>query len=293
MGLAAIANLRPAIEPGENWVTFRNCCVSVRVRPASSTHWGTLVFLHGRFSTGDMWSDVSEALAQHFETVLIDLPGFGTSFCMEEERGISLQECSELVGAVATQVARGPLILVGHDLGGAIAQYHAWAGHGAVRGLILIDSPCLSNLVPAWQHGWAARRRLKKLLRTASELAPEHVQQIRGNWFGRDSRRPVQRACEEFHRSWPGPFQRQAWRESMARFEQPVLLLWGARDELIPPDEAFEMIRTLPETYFFQHERSGHWPCLEQTDWVVRKIREFLFRIQGRGSGRVSFSRAR
>ena len=35
----------------------------------------------------------------------------------------------------------------------------------------------------------------------------------------------------------------------------------------------------LPDIQIFVHELASHWPHLEQPDWVLSKMREFLFQI--------------
>jgi pimeloyl-ACP methyl ester carboxylesterase len=87
-----------------------------------------------------------------------------------------------------------------------------------------------------------------------------------------------------FEVSWPGPFERQHWREELRKCSVPVLLLWGTRDPLNETERALKMVRELPEAYFFENEIAGHWPNLDDPDWVSDKILEFTFRLAGPSS---------
>jgi hypothetical protein len=44
------------------------------------------------------------------------------------------------------------------------------------------------------------------------------------------------------------------------------------------------MMRDLPEVYFFENAIAGHWPNLEDPEWVSSKILEFTFRLSGPSS---------
>jgi pimeloyl-ACP methyl ester carboxylesterase len=153
----------------------------------------------------------------------------------------------------------------------------------------LIDCAAISDPVrrirTSW-FGWAAKRRLRKLLKASR--APFYTAFERmlllEPWQSSSTKSELIRAIRAFEVSWPGPFERQLWREELKTLKIPTLLLWGGRDLMNEPDAGLRLVRELPEAYFFQNDDSGHWPNLDAPDWVSEKILQFAFRLSGPSS---------
>ena len=90
-----------------------------------------VVLLHGFTQNSRCWGDFGEFVAQHHETVLVDLPGHGESRHDEA----SLQESAALVGEVG-----GCGTYVGYSLGGRIALHVALQNPELVERMVLIGA---------------------------------------------------------------------------------------------------------------------------------------------------------
>jgi 2-hydroxymuconate-semialdehyde hydrolase len=285
MGFAELKQVEQVASAAtEHWFSYHDSTVAVRERASSAQKWATLVFVHGRLGQGSIWHPLAHLLQQHFRSLDLDLPGFGRSFCVRSE-GLSLLESADLISKLLEHLAGEPVVLVGHDIGGTIAQYVALKHPDQVRGVVLLNSPCIHHPLPRLSsslHRWGVRRKIQKMLQGAPSLKPDEAKLILEGCLNQSWKNMQDR--------WPGPAERLEWRAQLKNLELPVLLLWGARDPLISSEEAFELIRALPEVYFFQNEEASHWPCLEKTEWVLSKVREFLFRLKNHEASRVSFS---
>jgi pimeloyl-ACP methyl ester carboxylesterase len=220
----------------------------------------------------------------------VDLPGFGESYCIEE-RGPTLIEASILVSQLIRRLtSQGELVsIVGHDVGGAIAQICSWSPGSEVRHLVLVNSEFVTHPVRKIPLGWLgarARRRLHKLT-TASRLEKAAAALLSGPWHGRRERASLGLSWATLHESWPGPMERKAWMEDCKRSSRPVLILWGARDIQGSRVAALELLREIPEAYYYENESCGHWPQLERPDWVSGRMRDFLFRTRNAASARL------
>lgn len=68
------------------------------------------------------------------------------------------------------------------------------------------------------------------------------------------------------------------WREPLHKVKQPVLLIWGSEDKVIPLDAAFLYARTLPNAELHVFPRCGHWAQWEKADAFNALVVSYLDR---------------
>lgn len=254
----------------EAWYLYGSSCVFSQEASDSSEH--ELLFLHGRYETIEHWRTLTDQLGFGARSTFIDLPGFGRSFTMDG-KPLSL---SEHVDITANYILsrNHELVLVGHDVGGAIVQLAALkterqAPH-LVKGIILLNSASLSHFrSPKWKY--FLLHEMNKLLHSSERLLAEHRDKMHC---------PELAHMRSLSESWPSDEETQIelhWK--MRHFEKPVLILWGNRDKLNPAREVNELMANYPNVELFQDESVGHWPWLEYPEWVSTKVQEFLFKI--------------
>jgi pimeloyl-ACP methyl ester carboxylesterase len=270
--------------------SFGDCLVAVTERSNGAALYPTLFFLHGRFGDGETWWPIIDRLFPRFRCFSVDLPGFGHSFS-SRERGLSLLEHAQIVRHLVDRFVKNDerAVLIGQDIGGALAQVCAIEMCDRVSGVVLINCSGLSEPVygiKAGLFGWAMRWRLRRLLSRSSVAKKSALfhSMLWDPWRNSDSRAALIRAMRAFEVSWPGPYERQYWRDELRKLTVPVLLLWGTKDPINETERALDLVRELPEAYFFENDIVGHWPNLEDPDWVSDKILEFTFRLAGPSS---------
>jgi pimeloyl-ACP methyl ester carboxylesterase len=290
----------------EAWYIYRNSCFVADERPhelkPSTGLQSDILFLHGRYGSCDVWDGVLSAYETPLESSCLEFPGFGRSFTLDG-RALSVPDLVELTvqyvqSRKRKQDGKGrEVILVGHDLGGAIAQMAALklerSDPSLVAGMVLLNScsledfPCpkfnLDLILELWR--WPGQRRvgqtkLRQLLNTSRSMLPAIFKEAQNKVVA-----PMRSTVQAVSQTWPDPAEQSQLHQAMKRFDKPVLLLWGGRDELNPPHHAHELMLTYPDVELFQHDQSGHWPLVEHPEWVANKLKEFFFKLRHRNSG--------
>ena len=95
----------------------------------------TLVLIHGFGDHLMTWRAIFDRLAEHHRVLAFDLPGFGVS--EKPEARYTLEEMTARVRKLLAGI-RGPLVLVGHSMGGEIALNAALEEPDRIEALVLI-----------------------------------------------------------------------------------------------------------------------------------------------------------
>lgn len=99
-----------------------------------------LLLLHGALVDRAFWQDRIPGLAAGHEVIACDLPGHGAAPALAAPTSIAAM--AEAVVATLDALGLAEVIVLGHSLGGMVAQELALAAPGRVRALILADTWC-------------------------------------------------------------------------------------------------------------------------------------------------------
>jgi pimeloyl-ACP methyl ester carboxylesterase len=226
-------------------------------------------------------------LAGGRRVLALDLPGFGQSSPPEgalrtAEDGVRF--FTEPVEELLLKLELGPMALVGHSLGGLVALELALRGKVPVDRLVLMDAMGLGP-------------EMTPLARIFFQAGPERVARTLGpKRFGRLMSPPETplgrrlgalgyellavpggrpRAAQAFNTLVPwlgGVFHR---REQLASVKQPVLLVWGEKEDTLPVSLAVEAAKQFPEVRLLRVV-AGHSPHLERPEVVLPALKSFL-----------------
>ena len=237
----------------------------------------TLLLLHGFGESLTTWRASFDRLSEHARVVAIDLPGFGVS--EKPDTVYSLPVLTDRLSRFIDAWTTGPLVAVGHSMGGELAASLALARPDRVVKLILI-APAgfrigLGGLVDTLSAARAAA--IGKYLSLRSFVTPIHdpgwleePAEHAGYDLTGDSTysRAATRVLEEF--DW------MALRDRFALIHQPTLLIWGGLDPVVPPavnDSISHLIPCIQSRFL---PSAFHRPQAEVPDTVVAAIERFL-----------------
>ena len=109
----------------------------------------TVVLLHSSMSSKSQWRGLAEVLRCTARVIAPDLLGYGAAPMPADGAGFSLDdEVTRLLALLQQRGVRGPLHLIGHSYGGAVALRLGLALRGRLQGLTLYE-PTAFHAVPA------------------------------------------------------------------------------------------------------------------------------------------------
>lgn len=173
-----------------------------------------VVLIHGLSGSTRWWRRNVPALAERFRVYVVDLVGFGTS------RGsrFALAEGAELLAGWMDAVGLGQASLVGHSMGGYVVAELAATRPALVRRLLLVDAAVLPFGRTFAQHGLG-------LLRELLQLPPAFFPVLVGDAL-RAGPLTIWAAAQEVMRA--------DLSTKLGQIHAPTLLVWGARDRVVP-----------------------------------------------------------
>ena len=104
-----------------------------------------LVVVHGSASGHRQWQRLAETLRDRYRIIAVNLFGYGKTSAWPATRPLDAADQAELVVAAA-DLAAGPVVLVGHSLGGAVAFEAAARLAGRVRLLVAFEPALFGHL---------------------------------------------------------------------------------------------------------------------------------------------------
>jgi pimeloyl-[acyl-carrier protein] methyl ester esterase len=236
-----------------------------------------LVLIHGWGLHGGIWDGLVPALARHCRVTVVDLPGHGHSD-LDPQLG-SVDGLAEQLLAVVPEGA----MWLGWSLGGLVALAAAAGYRQQVAGLILVGATPRFVSADDWPNGMApdvlagfadrldgdyegTLRRFIGLHVGAGADSRETLRALRSQLFAHG--RPSEAALSQGLR-----FLRETdLRARLGAIAQPVTLIQGSYDRLVPPSAAEWLAAHLRTARLHTISRAGHAPFLSHPDEFATQI---------------------
>ncbi|HVM34864.1 MAG TPA: alpha/beta hydrolase [Actinomycetota bacterium] len=239
-----------------------------RARVHSAGAGDPVVVLHGWGGRIESMAPVIDCLARAFQTVAIDLPGFGESPLPTGVWGTP--DYAAFVRDVLDALGIRRAHFVGHSFGAKTSLYLAATHHDLVDKLVAQGS---SGLRVAPSMRTRMRRSVSRAARAAGRLGPP----------GRTLKKAVYEriASSDYKDAGPlRPILVKVVNEDLSgllpRIRSSTLLVWGSDDDAVPLAHARRMESLIPDAGLVVFEGAGHFAYLEERDRFCRITRHFL-----------------
>ena len=244
----------------------------------------TVLMLHGIGGGHLAFAPQVETLASSgYRAVAWDMPGYGRSAPIEPFtfKGLA-QSCIALIEALMQAKGGGSVVLLGHSMGGMVAQEVVARRPELVSKLILCGtSPSFGKPDGDWQREFIASRTAPlEAGRTMAELAEVLVPQMIGpgslpegvklatHCMAQVSAATYRRALEALV-----TFDRRA---ALGNIHVPTLLIAGEHDKNAPPAVMKKMATAIARSTYLEMKGIGHLQNLEAPDDFDGALLNFL-----------------
>jgi len=237
----------------------------------------TIVFLHGFAESREVWNDFARPFPNRYRLLMPNLLGHGTNrgavpdFTMEAQARFVIDYLNK-------KGCPGPVLLVGHSMGGYVALALAERWPERVAGLALINSTALADTEEKKANrekniSFVERHGIEKFMESFVRplFAPHN----------RDRLAEARALLEDIGKATPVETIAGAMRGMAVRPERikvlkeadyPILLVAGKHDVAVPFDDAVKQAALPCEGHALFLEDSGHQAYLEQPDQTRRAV---------------------
>lgn len=242
----------------------------------------TVLFVHGFPLSRAIWQPQIEALAPSHRVLAPDLRGHG-----ESSATAGVYTMDVFAGDLQTLIVErqcGPVVLVGHSMGGYISFAFYRKFPQSVRGLILFCTRATADSEEgksvrehlaqrAEREGpvAVADQMLPKMLAASASVRPDLLEQIRQIILAT--------SVNCLAGSLRGMAARASALELLPQITVPSLVVAGENDFIIPAAESAAMANAIPNARLVMIPQAGHLASLENPTAVNAALREFLEKI--------------
>ena len=230
-----------------------------------SGHGEPVLLIHCWSGSKEYWKYVMRDLSDQFKLYALDLKGFGDSDKPGDRYRIS--DYSDLILKFYRAVGIGRADVVGHSLGGAIAVKFAAEHPEMVRKLVLVSTPPNGLPLSLRIIGYPIIGGLwYRMIRAIGGFA------LRGSRAGKVWLKPTVRSATRSMRGFAG----FKVIEDLKRIKSPILLVFGLKDRIVPPESVRFFLKARPGLNVAIIPDSRHSPMCENPDLFNAALFSFL-----------------
>ncbi len=238
-----------------------------------------VVMLHGIGGCAEVWRPQVEAFGEPHRALAWDLPGYGATPALD---GTSFAAIADALAALLDRTGIGTCHLIGHSLGGMVAQEFAARHPGRLASLILsATSPAFGNPDGDFQRKFvAARLDPLEAGQDMAAVARDVVPTLVGPDADVDGTE-LAIACmskvpESTYRAMVAALVTFDRRDTLAAIAVPTLVLAGSLDRQASAKMMERMAAKIPGSRFVCLNHVGHLANLENPDAFNRAVTGFL-----------------
>lgn len=260
-----------------------------------------LLLVHGSGPGVSGWANFGGNVglfAEHFRTLILDLPGFGTSHAVE---GSPVMHAPDAVVRFLDGLGIERAAMVGNSLGGGVVARIAATEPERVTRLVTLGGVGVPFFSASPPEGIVrlvefveepTRERLLQWMRSMvfdpAVLTDEFVE---SRWRAASDPEALASIRSIYNRALLDAFRvltvtNPETLTMLPRIQAPTLLTWGRDDRVTPLDSAIAPLRLIPRCELHVFHDCGHWAMIERKEEFESVVLSYLLRDRGE-AGRV------
>ena len=245
-----------------------------------------IVLLHGTSASLHTWEGWVAALQTKHRVISLDLPGFGLTGPFPDG-DYRMAHYSAFLAHVLDQLQVPRAVVAGNSFGGQLAWQFALDHPQRVERLVLVDAAGYPRNATSIPIGFRLAQ-IPALAPLMANLLPRQmIEASIRNVYG-DPSKVSDELIDRYYELTLRAGNREALRQRfiqaeagqgftrIAELKVPTLIIWGGRDELIPPDNAERFKRDIQGSRLVLFDDLGHVPQEEDPSRTVAVLMGFL-----------------
>ena len=235
-----------------------------------------VVMVHGFLGGAEQWSGQIAALSDRFDVIALDLPGFAKAAGQSAPEAIEAFADHMISALDAMNV--GPFVLLGHSMGGMIAQEMAHRNPGRVERLVLYGTGPLGRMPDRFEPLEVSLERLerdgvegmaRRIVATWFVQGECHAGFAVLNRIAGQASAAAARAALLAMAAWDG-------RSHLRSIDIPTRIIWGDEDRSYRWPQVETLWSSLPQVSLAVVPGASHAAHLEKPVIFDAVLRDFL-----------------
>lgn len=264
------ASYEPSADDTVSWIAGPAGNLRLLERHVGGQH--AVVFIHGLGGCLEQWLPLLDCTGPAIHGVALDLPGHGDSELEDAAHGATVEGLARSVQAVLDSLRLRRVILVGHDLGAAVALQVAAHHPARVRGVFLVD--------PNGDQSRLVDRQKQQVVEALSQDPLDEVRWQFQQILASAKPRVADRVLADLARSRPDALL-EAVRSSLsfapgdalAKYDGPSHVLVSELNDL-----PYSLHKVIPEISWSLLPEASHWLMMDSPQGVWESLVDFLDR---------------
>jgi pimeloyl-ACP methyl ester carboxylesterase len=248
-----------------------------------------LVLVHGSNASLFTWEPWVARLGDTFRIVTIDMPSHGLTGAANDNDCYSQKGMAAFVNAVADKIGLKKFAIGGNSMGGGVAARFAEDYPDRVTALILVDAggmpdktgdhvpigfriartPVLNKLMVHLTPRSLFAEGLHDSFNHKNLVTPQMIDQY---WELNRMQGTPEATIARFQLPFGDPY----IKDHAGQIKAPTLILWGAKDHLIPVAAAYEYQKAIPGSKLIVYPDGGHVLQEDEADKSAADAKAFL-----------------
>lgn len=256
------------------------------LQPVEDSPYPILLMLHGFMGAAGSFSHLADELGRFCNPVLIDMIGHGSTDAPDDPERYQLDQQLEDLSELISSRHFSPCYMLGYSMGGRLALRFALDHPAQISGLILESTTYgIENAVEQKERRHLDNKRAESIVRDFRTFVedwnkmPILRNKAHENDYLFESNEQLQRNQKPAGIANSligfGTGTMDSVKQRLPELNVPTLLIAGQKDKKYT-DLALEMHGLLPASQVRVHPKAGHRVHLDQPDWYLTCIREFL-----------------
>lgn len=240
-----------------------------------------IVFVHGFPLSRGCWRPQIDILSSSYRCIAPDLRGFGTSESSPGEVGpVSMDRYADDLAGLIDALGTGPVILVGHSMGGYVALAFARRHPEVLRGLALVATRAGADSPEAAE----GRRKTARVVQSSGiqsvidGMTPKLVAEDNASESVLEAVRGFMEpaSADGVVGALLGMADRPDSTPGLAEISVPTLVATGAEDAIISPSESESLAQAIPGARLRVIADAGHFVAFEKPEDFNRELEDWL-----------------